>query len=245
MTERRLYASSLPEDGGVVVLSEAPSRHVRVLRLKVGDEVVLFDGHGREARARIRTIGEAEVVCQAEPPDQARPRRARLVLMLAVPKGSKIGDCVRMATELGVDEVALMRTERTVPRWDSDRVKSRVARLTRIASEAAAQSERSDVPVIHSPKPCDAWLEQVPVGALKVVFGARAGGRFGALTELPEQIWCAIGPEGGFTDAELKAFRGAGFHIVSLGDLVLRVETAVPVVMALMRDRVADLVQPR
>ncbi len=245
MTERRLYAPLLPDTGGTVALSKVPSRHVRVLRLRVGDEVVLFDGRGRVALARIRTIGEDEVVCQAEPPRKAEPRVAHLVLMLAVPKGSKVDDCVRMATELGVHEVALMQTERTVPRWDPDRAKSKVDRLTRIASEAAAQSERSDVPVIHPPKPCRAWLDQVPDGALGVVFGARAEALLDALMELPEQIWCAIGPEGGFTAPELEAFRDAGFAIVGLGDLVLRVETAVPAAMALVRDRVAHLVQPR
>jgi 16S rRNA (uracil1498-N3)-methyltransferase len=245
MTERRLYAAALPETGGVVALSEAPSRHARVLRLKVGDEVVLFDGRGREARARIQNIGESEVVCQAEAPSETGPGDTRLVLMLAIPKGSKVDDCVRMATELGVDEVALMQTERTVPRWDSDRTKSRVERLTRIAGEAAAQAERSDVPVIHSPRPCHAWLDQVPPNALKVVFGARAEGRLGSLTEPPEEIWCAIGPEGGFADPELEAFRDAGFCVASLGDLVLRVETAVPAAVALVRDRVAHLLQPR
>lgn len=245
MTERRLYAPSLPETGGTVKLAEAPSRHVRVLRLKVGDEVVLFDGRGREAPARIQTVGADEVVCQADPPRDGGPRRSRLVLMLAVPKGSKLDDCIRMATELGVDEVALVLTERTVPRWDPDRAKSRIDRLTRIASEAAAQSERSDVPFIHPPEPYQTWLARVPANALRVVFGARADARLDALAALPEQVWCAIGPEGGFTDMELEAFRGAGFAIVSLGDLVLRVETAVPAALALVRDRVADLLQPR
>ena len=245
MTERRLYAPSLPDSGGTVTLPDGPSRHVRVLRLRVGDEVVLFDGRGREASARIRAIGDEEVVCESALSREATPRRTRLVLMLAVPKGSKVDDCVRMATELGVDEVALLQTERTVPRWDQERARLRIDRLGRIASEAAAQSERSDVPIIHPPKTCRAWLDQVPASALGVVFGARTGVRFDALDALPEQIWCAIGPEGGFTDTELEAFRGAGFTIVGLGDLILRVETAVPAAMALIRDRVAGLLQPR
>ena len=154
-------------------------------------------------------------------------------------------DCVRMATELGVDEVALMQTERTVPRWDPGRAQSKIDRLTRIASEAAAQSERSDVPFIHSPELCQVWLDRVPANTLGVVFGARTDARLDALDEVPEQVWCAIGPEGGFTDQELEAFRGAGFAVVSLGNLVLRVETAVPAAIALVRDRVADLLQPR
>jgi 16S rRNA (uracil1498-N3)-methyltransferase len=109
MTVRRLYVPDLPEAGGPVTLAEAPSRHVRVLRLRAGDEVVLFDGKGHAAPARLESIGDA-VVCQAELPRTGETSRARVVLLLAVPKGSKLDDCVRMATELGVDEVGLMYT---------------------------------------------------------------------------------------------------------------------------------------
>ena len=115
MTVRRLYVPDLPKGGGVVTLAEAPSRHVRVLRLRTGDQVVLFDGKGRAASARLGAVGD-QVVCQVEKPTASETRRARVILMLAIPKGSKLDDCVRMATELGVDEVALMHTERTVPR---------------------------------------------------------------------------------------------------------------------------------
>ncbi len=235
MTVRRLYVPDLPEGGGVVTLAEGPSRHVRVLRLRTGDQVVLFDGKGRAASARLGSVGD-QVVCQVERPTASATRPARVILMLAIPKGSKLDDCVRMATELGVDEVALMHTERTVPRWDRERARSRVDRLTRIASEAAAQCERNDVPIIHGPQPCGAWLGAMPKHARGVVFGARAHGAL-KLDGAPEQVWCAVGPEGGFTDAEIALFEGAGFAVASLGTWVLRVETAVPAALTIIRDR--------
>ena len=239
MTVRRLYVPDLPEAGGAVTLAEAASRHVRVLRLREGDEVVLFDGKGRAAPARLESVGD-EVVCQAEPSTATESEHARVVLMLSVPKGSKLDDCVRMATELGVDEIALMYTERTVPRWDSERARSRVDRLTRIAGEAAAQCERNDVPVVHGPQPCAAWLERMPTGVAGVLFGARARGAL-TLDSTPEQVWCALGPEGGFTDDEIALFEGAGFGVASLGTRVLRVETAVPAALTIVRDRLDAL----
>ena len=239
VTVRRLYVPDLPEAGGVVTLAEAPSRHVRVLRLREGDQVVLFDGKGHAAPARLKSVGD-EVVCQAERPRASETKRARVVLLLAVPKGSKLDDCVRMATELGVDEVALMLTDRTVPRWDRKRERSRVDRLTRIASEAAAQCERNDVPIIHGPEPCAAWLDAMPGNAAGVVFGARAQGAL-AFDGTPEQVWCAVGPEGGFTDAEIASFEEAGFAVASLGTWVLRVETAVPAALTIVRDRLESL----
>jgi len=235
MTVRRLYVPDLPERGGVVTLEDAPHRHVRVLRLRAGDQVELFDGKGRVAAARIQSVGD-EVACIADAPALSGTRHARVVLMLALPKGSKLDDCVRMATELGVDEVALMDTERSIPRWDRDRAQARIDRLTRIASEAAAQCERNDVPIVHGPQPYGTWLNRVPDDARRILFGARASETL-KLEGNPEQVWCAVGPEGGFSDTEIAVFQGAGFSVASLGHWVLRVETAVAAALTIVRDR--------
>ena len=243
MTVRRLYAPELPDDGGALVLGEASSRHVRVLRLRPGDPVVLFDGKGRAATARLESLSP-EVLCQAEPPAASETSRARIVLMLAIPKGSKLDDCVRMATELGADEIALMQTERTVPRWDPERARSRVERLTRIAGEAAAQCERDSIPIVHAPRPLSSWLEEMPKDARGVLFAARAPGAL-SLEGTPEPVWCALGPEGGFTGGEIAIFEQSGFSVVSLGIRVLRVETAVPAALAIIGDRLGDFRQAR
>lgn len=242
MTVRRLFARDLPPDGGPVTLAEASSRHVRVLRLAEGDVVELFDGRGHEARATIVTLDE-RVVCDCQRPADARSHGPRVVLMLAIPKGGKLDDCVRMATELGVDEIALVAAERSVPRWDSSKARTRLERLARITEEAAAQCERATLPLLHGPKTCAAWLESMPAGARGIVFGARAHDRL-VLGELPEQIWCAVGPEGGFSPAELDAFSEAGFALASLGPRVLRVDTAVAAALTVVQDRAAGT-QPR
>ncbi len=243
MTLRRLYAPGLPDEGGTVVLSEASSRHVRVLRLRAGEPVVLFDGKGRAATARLESVADV-VVCLSEPPVAAARRRARIVLMLAVPKGSKLDECVRAATELGVDEVALMHTERTVPRWDPERTRTRLDRLTRIASEAAAQCERDDVPIVHAPLPIPSWLEEMPATATGILFAARAEGSV-TLERTADQVWCALGPEGGFAEHEILLFERSGFSVASLGTRVLRVETAVPAALAIVGDRLGDFRQAR
>lgn len=235
MTVRRLYAPTLPARGGSVLLGEGPSRHARVLRLGPGDEVVLFDGAGKTARARIRIV-DHRVECEADAPVNVESPRARVILMLAIPKGSKLDECVRMATELGVDEIALMRTHRTIPQWDSERTRSRIDRLTRVANEAAAQCERSDIPIVHAPQEPTAWLEQIPPQATGVLFGARAANPM-RLDAAPAQLWCAVGPEGGFTAEEVAAFQNAGFAVASLGEWILRVDTAVAAALTLVRDR--------
>jgi 16S rRNA (uracil1498-N3)-methyltransferase len=239
VTERRLHVTALPKRGGALALDQAASRHVRVLRLRPGDRIELFDGRGNAAAAYIESLGE-HVVCVAEPPTRTARCGARVVLILGLPKGSKLDDCVRMATELGVDEIALMRTERSVPRWDTDKARARIDRLARIAAEAAAQSERSDVPVVHLPRPCGALLDTIPPDARGLVFGARATSAL-ELHGTPEQVWCAVGPEGGFSDHELASFEAAGFSRVSLGPTILRVDTAVAAALAVVQDRLRTL----
>ncbi len=239
VTVRRLYAPNLPEAGGVLTLDEAATRHARVLRLRVGDQVELFDGRGRSAEARVSSIDDM-MQCEASPAVAADSGAARIVLMLALPKGATLDDCVRMATELGVDEVALMQAERSVPRWGPSKTRTRVERLERIATEAAAQCERADLPIISGPDPCAEMIARVPSNALRVVFGARAKGAL-TITQTPEQVWCAIGPEGGFSEAELASFRAGGFVVASLGRLILRVDTAVASALTVVQDRLVSL----
>lgn len=242
MTVRRLFAPNLPAEGGRITLDDAVTRHARVLRLRAGDEVELFDGAGRAAIARILSTGDT-VVCDAARAVLTSTPSTRLVVLLSIPKGPKLEDCVRMATELGADEIALMQAERSIPRWDEARARSRVDRLARVAAEAAAQCERTDIPLIRGPRTCARWLETVPASARGVVFAARAEGAL-TLSGTPEQVWCAIGPEGGFSNDELAAFDAAGFAAASLGRWILRVDTAVVAALTIVQDRLA-VSQPR
>ena len=239
MTVRRLRVGSLPPAGGTVFLVGASLQHAKVLRLRVGDEIVLFDGRGGEARAIVAEARARELRCNADAPQFRPDPGTRLVLMLAVPKGSALDGCVRMATELGVDEIALLYTERTVPTWSADRATGKLERLARIATEAATQCERRVLPMIQTPDSLETWLSKMPPRAVGIVFGARAESSTPHLHPAPEQVWCAIGPEGGFTDSELAAFRDAGFTLASLGNLVLRVETAVVAALSIVQDRLA------
>jgi 16S rRNA (uracil1498-N3)-methyltransferase len=239
VTERRLRVAALPLGGGAVTLDDVASRHVRVLRLRPGDRVQLFDGRGMEAEAELQSI-DGQATCVADAPIRVGAKGPRLVLVLGLPKGGALDECVRMATELGVGEIVLLRAHRSVPRWDARRAASRVARLTRIASEAAAQCERADIPAIRTPATLDEVLATVPQAATAVVFGARAQGGF-HLSDIPEQVWCAVGPEGGFNADELAAFEAAGFELASLGPTVLRVDTAVAAALTVIGDRVRSL----
>jgi 16S rRNA (uracil1498-N3)-methyltransferase len=179
----------------------------RVLRVGVNDEITLSDGHGRWAPARLAPHGAelvGEIIVSAPP---ARP----LTLLSAIPKGDRPEWIVQKLTELGVDRIGFVHCERSVVRWDTERSQRQLERLRRIAREAAMQSRRVWVPEL---------LDVVALSSLDLstaVLADPSGAR-----ELADDRTVVIGPEGGFSAAELSA----GAEPVSLGPLVLRVETA-------------------
>lgn len=244
---RRFLVEHVPNAGEVVTLPGPQAEHVRVLRLRPGDSIVVFDAVGNEADVVLCEVEREHVSCEVTGPPRSRGQRgARIVLLLCMPKGAHLEAAIRMATELGVDEVRLCESERTVVHWSADRTKSRLSRLQRIAEEAAQQSERVGVPVMVAPTTLERSLQDVEEGALRWMFHARAGERPGEIPFDTSVIWIAIGPEGGFSPADLDLFREHRFSEVGLGDAILRVETAVSAALTVAVDRMrAEGPKPR
>lgn len=236
MTERRLRVAALPEAGGVVPLSKEAVKHARVLRLREGDEVVLFDGVGLRARARITSLGE-DAACLSEASCAVAVSRPELHLVLALPKLPTLEDVVRATTELGVTSIHLAISARSVPRLDDARGDRRRERLARIAEEAARQSERDDVPTIAAPRPLSAVTAEVPRDASRLVLCGRSGGPLAP--ELVTPVWLVVGPEGGLAEEEVRGLVDHGWTAVTLGETVLRVATAATasVAIAMARSR--------
>lgn len=221
---RRFYSPDL--DG----LDAVARKHARVLRLRAGDRVVLFDGRGREARAAIVDLEDGR--CAIEAIERVERMRPALALVQCVPKGSKLDDIVRMATEIGATAIHLAISERSVPRPDDARAPKQLERLARIAEEAARQSLRADVPAVIAPAPLADVLARAPQAATRVAFAIDGAPLEAARAD---EAWIAIGPEGGLAPAEIARARALGWAVAKIEGPVLRVETAAPVALALVR----------
>ena len=213
------------------------ARHLReVLRLKPGDQVSVFDGEGREFRARVgqarREFAELDLDEEIEP---ARPESPlQITLAVALLKGEKFDLVVQKATELGVTKIIPLITRYAdIKLRDESDASKRVARWQRIALEAAKQSGRAFVPEVSLPVALSATLSE---GC--VFFSERAGGGF---QQIENPITAIIGSEGGWSDEELEQARAAGAQIVTLGGRILRAETAAITVAALLQHRFGDL----
>ena len=193
----------------------------RVLRVRDGETVTAADGHGRWRAYEIVTSGGPVVTLRAMTGLTHEPRLAPTVTVAcSLTKGEKPELAVQKLTELGVDGVVLVRAARSVVQWDDARSGRALERLARVAREAGSQSRRARLPVIDGP---------VSVGELAatpgLVVADPAGVDPGELPVPPDSGWTvAIGPEGGYDDAELAVLAHA--PRLRLSPHVLRAETA-------------------
>ena len=203
-------------------------RQVRaVLRLRDGDRLVLLPGDGTEALCRLEA---GECVVEERRPAVGEPRH-RLTIAQALLKGDALEQVVQHATEVGVAAFRLVVTERCIVRDLPDR---RLARLQTIAREAAEQSERGIVPEVIAPVP----LPDVQASGSVLLFERHDGIRLGQLESPPSTV--VIGPEGGFTPAEVHTAVEAGARVAGLGPRILRSESVAVAAAAVVLSRTGD-----
>ncbi|MBN1871206.1 MAG: 16S rRNA (uracil(1498)-N(3))-methyltransferase [Candidatus Omnitrophica bacterium] len=212
---------------------EKEERHhiVDVMRLGEGDAVVAFDGRGNEYVGVITCIDAKEVIIdikEVKTPDSKR--NFRITLAQAIPKKDKMDTVVQKATELGVDEIIPLSTERTIVKADNERIKSKIERWRRIAIEASKQCGRTELPLVRPMLKFNDLIEMVDNYNFTIMpcLSEDSISLYSALADIKEsdKSLVMIGPEGGFTEAEKAAAASHGVILVSLGDLVLKSDTA-------------------
>jgi 16S rRNA (uracil1498-N3)-methyltransferase len=230
----------------IVVLGSDDHRYlIRVLRLRAGDEVVLFDGTGQEARARIERISpRAAELRVLERAQAAVPVGPEITLLVGIPKGEKMEFVVQKATELGAARIVPVRSARFIGPQEVTRQAARRQRWIKIAREAARQCGRADVPEVSAPVDFASALATAPEDALRLLFWEEARGvrlRERLPAAKPARIVLLVGPEGGFEAQEVELARKAGFEVVGLGPRTLRAETAAMAILAVVGYALGDL----
>ena len=222
---------------GRFVLDEDASRYVgKVHRLRAGQHVELFDPESGLCAERARIIGDRLPHCELEI-DEVREAPAyemSVTLLVAVGKNDKPEQAVRDATALGADEVVFVQTERSVAKSSGQH---RSDRLARVAQQVARQCERGRLPRILGPLAWSEVLHKDWQQPFICAFTEDAEPVLRAIqsSDLEHRLTLFVGPEGGFSDAEVESARAAGFRPVSLGPYVLRAESAYAFSLAVIR----------
>jgi 16S rRNA (uracil1498-N3)-methyltransferase len=231
MADPRFYVSDLA--GPLVHLEDQEARHAsQSRRLKAGDPIVLFDGLGHEATGLIAGVARSTVEVQVSE-SRLRPRpKPTLTLAVAVPKGARQDVLIEKCTELGVAELRPIVAARSV----SSASDHRLDKWRRATIEAAKQSGQCWLPLLRPLAP----LEEVvnDLAQFECALVAAPGGAilqaWGADLSRVTSILAFIGPEGGWTEAELANLVAAGCKPISLGPNILRMETAAIAISALV-----------
>ncbi len=221
----------LPDQGGRTTLRDDEAHHmVNVVRVRSGEEVVLFDGSGREARAKLVGADRREVeldILDVRHVDREPARK--LILACALPRASRMDFLVEKCCELGVERLVPMVTSRSVVD-PIERQQSRIRRWARISVEAAKQSGGTRLTHITPAVHFESALAIQEHGAARIIASPEPDGEslatFSSKLEAGHKVLAYVGPEGGFAIGELDTARKAGCEVVSLGPRILRVETA-------------------
>lgn len=242
MSRHRIFSEQALRAGHTVRLHGPAAAHIsRVLRLRTGDEVVVFDGSGRDFEGRISALGRESVSIDVGPGREvATESPADITLLQGICRGARMDTVLQKSTELGVRRIVPIATERSVVRLDEERRERREDHWQRIVTSACEQCGRSRVPEVAMAQPLAQALD-ADLGHTRLLLDPQASDGLGTLELRGQSIALLVGPEGGLTSAEQRHALERGFRAVRLGPRVLRTETAPLAALALLQFLAGDL----
>jgi len=239
----RVHVDVELQTGRRLTVEGSAGNHIsRVLRLRVGDALTLFNGQGGEYAGSIDEIRRDTVVVSIlERRDVDRESPCQLTLAQGISRGERMDWVVQKATELGVWQIAPIFTERSIVQLDERQASRKLQHWRSIAIAACEQSGRNRVPQITQPVGLYELLEKRTSSGTALLLSPGAPLRIADMASAGTQITVLIGPEGGLADVEQQAAVKAGFTPVRLGPRVLRTETAAVCALTLLQQKFGDI----
>jgi 16S rRNA (uracil1498-N3)-methyltransferase len=232
----RFYISPENWNPDALALTGSEAHHARdVLRMKPAEKLVLFNGRGREITAEIADLSGDRIQLRKLHEAETPALRCWIILGQAIPKGKNMDLIVQKAVEIGAAEIAPIISDRTVVQVDPENATQKRAKWQQIAIEAAKQCGQNWLPQVHEPRSLSDFFASSATFDLRLIGSLQPDARHlkeiladysSEHRHLPGSVLMLVGPEGDFTPAELALARRHGCHPITLGPIILRVETA-------------------
>ena len=242
MRQSRIHTSQpLILANSVELAGSAGHYLTRVLRLSKGDPVTLFNGDGNDYSGEISDIQSQRVrvrIMGSMSPGNESP--LKITLVQAICRGERMDNALQKATELGVFCIQPLMSHRVGVRLDESRQIKRITHWQKVVISACEQSGRAVVPEVKKPLSISDWISGT-FESRRLVLDPFAENKLSGLSVEGDSISILVGPEGGFTDEEIKKVCANGVLAVSLGPRVLRTETAGPAAIAVLQAKTGDI----
>lgn len=234
----RFYLAQKITDKTTSITDSEQVHHLKdVLRLKAGDKVTLFDSEGAEFGCQILSLEKKQVNLEVNSRTEPQTGKVIIAIGCAIPKGPKMDDIVDKLTQLGVDIIIPLLTERVIVKLEENK-ENRLERWRKISLSAAEQSQRNRLPSIFPVTTFKDIIKEAVKFELRLIpnlEGERKNIRAVIPSPLPSSILVLIGPEGDFSPQEVLEAQQASFIPVSFGNNILRVDTAAIAIAAYLR----------
>lgn len=240
----RLFVSGALINGTEIEFDGDRARYLgKVLRARVGDSVIVFNGEGPEWPATITRIGRNIVgLMVGEGYEAGTESPLKIHLVQAISRGERMDFVVQKATELGVKRITPILTEYGVVKLNAERAQKRRDHWQKVAASACEQSGRTRLPLVDAPIPLQHWFGSKPDNVdAELILKPGAKTALATLSAPKTKVCVLIGPEGGFSDLEYEAAEIAGFKPMSLGPRILRTESAAIAALAILQSLWGDL----
>ena len=232
-----IYTDQALSDKAEINISGQAAQHlIKVLRMKQGEALRLFNGDGRFYPALIEDITKKSLIAHTADSEASLSESSlHTHLGQVMSRGDRMDYAIQKATEMGVSEITPLDSERCELRLKGERSEKRLQHWQQVAISAAEQCGRATVPLIHPVMRTEDWIKQQAGQGISLVLHHRDKQHLSEIQETPEQVNILIGPEGGLSDAEISAAIDATFIPSTFGPRVLRTETAPIACLALLQ----------
>jgi 16S rRNA (uracil1498-N3)-methyltransferase len=242
----RFYVPELRIEKGMLRIEGDEVRHIRrVLRLKAGDEIVVFDGEGKEYEGTIVEENPISVVVRVQNIlSSKREPHLEITFAQSLLKGEKMDYLIQKATELGIKELIPFYSSRSIPHLEKASRLRRHHRWEKIAIEASKQCGRGVIPVIKPLQEYSEMLQTVSSDSLRLILWEKEGTRLKEVlgrTEEKTKVFFIVGPEGGLSQEEVEQAKKTGFIPITLGERILRAETASLCLLSILQYERGDI----
>ncbi len=241
MATTRIYVDLDLAAGETFDLPEAAGHHVaRVLRMKIDDSLILFNGQGGEYNAQISSLHKSKVQVEITSFDDIeRESSIQIKLFQSISKGEKMDFTIQKAVELGVNKIMPLITTYSNVKLDPKRLEKKVEHWRKVITSACEQCGRNRVPELTKIMKLDD-LQSENEADLKLILAPDAEGSLSDLADKPETISIVIGPEGGLSRSEIEILAKKGYTGIQLGSRILRTETAALATIAALQNQFGD-----